>query len=43
LGGWVFDFLLELGAATGIAGAFTETVGEVTAASVVEVAVKEPK
>jgi hypothetical protein len=39
----VFDFWLELGAATGIAGAFMETVGEVAAASVVEVVVKEPK
>jgi hypothetical protein len=28
---------------TGVAGTFVETVGEVTAASVVEVAVKEPK
>jgi hypothetical protein len=43
LGGWVFNFWLELRAATGVAGAFMETVGEVTAASVVEVAVKEPK
>jgi hypothetical protein len=41
LGGWVFDFLLELEAATGVAEAFTETVGEVAAASVVEVAVNE--
>jgi hypothetical protein len=43
LGGWVFDFLLELGAASGVAGAFTEAIGEVAATSVVEVAVKEPK
>jgi hypothetical protein len=43
LGGWVFEFLPELGAATGIAGAFMETVREVAAASVVEVAVKELK
>jgi hypothetical protein len=43
LGGWVFDFLLELGAASGVAGAFTEVVEEVAAASVVEVAVNEPK
>jgi hypothetical protein len=36
--------LLELGAASGVAGAFTEAVGEVTAATnVVEVAMKEPK
>jgi hypothetical protein len=43
LGGWVFEFLPELGAATSIAGAFMETVREVAAASVVEVAVKELK
>jgi hypothetical protein len=43
LDGWIFDFLLELGAVTGVGGAFTETVTEVTATSVVEVAVKEPK
>jgi hypothetical protein len=43
LGGWVFDFLPELGAAPQVVGAFTEAVGEVAAASVVEVAVKEPK
>jgi hypothetical protein len=43
LGGWVFDFLLELGAAWGVVRAFREAVGEVAAASVVEVAVKEPK
>jgi hypothetical protein len=43
LGGWVLDFLLELRAATGIVGALTETIGEVAAVSVVEVAVKEPK
>jgi hypothetical protein len=35
--------LAELGAATGVTEAFMETVGEVAAASVVEVAVKEPK
>jgi hypothetical protein len=35
--------LPELEAATGVTGALTETVGEVTAASVVEVVVKEPK
>jgi hypothetical protein len=34
---------LELGAATGVAVIFTTTVEEVAAASVVEVAVKEPK
>jgi hypothetical protein len=43
LGGWVFDFRLELGAVIGVAGTFMETVGEVTAASVVEVVVKESK
>jgi hypothetical protein len=43
LGGWVFDFLLELGAASGVAGAFTEDIREVATASVVEVAVKELK
>jgi hypothetical protein len=43
LGGWVFDFLPELGAASEVAGASTEAAGEVAAASVVEVAVKEPK
>jgi hypothetical protein len=43
LGGWVFDFWLELGVATGVAGAFMETVEEVAAASVIEVVVKEPK
>jgi hypothetical protein len=35
--------LPELEAATGVTGALTETVREVTASSVVEVAVKEPK
>jgi hypothetical protein len=36
--------LLELGAASGVAGAFTEAVGEVAAATnVVEVAMKQPK
>jgi hypothetical protein len=34
---------LELGAATGIARSFMETVGEVGVTSAVEVAVKEPK
>jgi hypothetical protein len=43
LGGWVFDFLPELGAASEVAGAFTEAVGEVTTGSTVEVTVKEPK
>jgi hypothetical protein len=35
--------LPELEVATGVTGALTETVREVTASSVVEVAVKEPK
>jgi hypothetical protein len=39
----VFDFLLELGVATGVAGAFTGTVGEVAAVSVVGVAMMELK
>jgi hypothetical protein len=43
LGGWVFNFRLDLGAAIGVAGTFMETVGEVAGASVVEVVVKEPK
>jgi hypothetical protein len=43
LGGWVFDIRLELGAVTGVAGTFTEAVGEVAATSVVVVVVKEPK
>jgi hypothetical protein len=43
LGGWVFDFLPELGAASDVAGAIAEAAGEVAAASVIEVAVKEPK
>jgi hypothetical protein len=43
LGGWAFDFISELGATTELAGTFTETVGEVAAASAVEFAVKEPK
>jgi hypothetical protein len=43
LGGWVFDFLPELGAASNVAGASMEAVGDVTAASVVGVTVKEPK
>jgi hypothetical protein len=43
LGEWVFDFLLEQGATSDVVGTFTETVGEVTAASAVEVVVKEPK
>jgi hypothetical protein len=42
LGGWFFDFRLELGAVTGIARTFIETVGEVTSTNVVEVTVKEP-
>jgi hypothetical protein len=43
LGGWVFDFWPELGVTLDVAGTFTEAVGEVTAASTVEIAVKEPK
>jgi ubiquinone biosynthesis protein UbiJ len=43
LGGWVFDFLPELGAASEVAEPFTKAIGEVAAASVVEVAVKESK
>jgi ubiquinone biosynthesis protein UbiJ len=43
LGGWVFDFLPELGATSDVAVTFTEVVGEVAAASLVEVAVKESK
>jgi hypothetical protein len=43
LSGWVFDFLPERGTASEVAGAFTEAVDEVAAASVVEVAVKELK
>jgi hypothetical protein len=39
----IFDFLSELGAASKVTGASTEAAGEVTAASGVEVAVKEPK
>jgi hypothetical protein len=42
-GRWVFEFLPELGEASKVVGASTEVVGEVTAASVVEVVVKEPK
>jgi hypothetical protein len=38
-----YSFLLKLGAASGVVGAFTEAVGEVAATNVVEVAVKEPK
>jgi hypothetical protein len=41
--GWVFNFLPELGAASEVVGAFTGVVGEVAAASAVEVAMKEPK
>jgi hypothetical protein len=41
--GWVFDFRSEAGAATGDVGIFTAIAGEVAAASVVEVAMKEPK
>jgi hypothetical protein len=43
LGGWVFDFLPELGTASKVVGASMEAVDEVTAASAVEVTVKEPK
>jgi hypothetical protein len=43
LGGWVFDLLLVLGAASEVVRAFTAVVDEVAAASVVEVTVKEPK
>jgi hypothetical protein len=43
LGGWVFDFLLKLGVASSVAGVFKKAVWEVAAASVVEVAAKEPK
>jgi hypothetical protein len=43
LGGWVFDFLPELGATSEVVGAFMGDVGEVAAANVVEVTVKEPK
>jgi hypothetical protein len=43
LGGWVFNFMLELGAVSEVAGAFAEAAVEVAAASAVEVAVKEPK
>jgi hypothetical protein len=43
LGGWVFEFLPGLGAASEVAGAFAEAAGEVIAASAVEVAVKKLK
>jgi hypothetical protein len=43
LGGWVFNFWLELGATPNVAGTFTEVVGEVAASSAIEVTVKEPK
>jgi hypothetical protein len=43
LGGWVFDFFLELGVASGVAGAFMEAVEEAAAANMVKVVVKEPK
>jgi hypothetical protein len=43
VGGWVFNFLLELGVASSVAGAFMEAVEEVAATSVVEVTVKELK
>jgi hypothetical protein len=43
LGGWVFDFLPELRVASKVAWATTEANGEVAAASVVEVTVKEPR
>jgi hypothetical protein len=36
LGGWVFNYLLEMGVVSGVAGAFTEAVGEVATTSVVE-------
>jgi hypothetical protein len=36
-------FLTGAGAALGVAGAFTEAVGEVAATNVVEVTVKKPK
>jgi hypothetical protein len=39
LGGWVFDFLPELGAASEVTGTFTEA----TTASALEVTVKELK
>jgi hypothetical protein len=43
LGGWFFDFLPELGTAYKVAGASTEAIDEVAAASAVKVAVKEPE
>jgi hypothetical protein len=43
LGGRVFDFLPELGATSDVVGTFTEAVGEVAAASAVEVVMKESK
>jgi hypothetical protein len=43
LGGWVFDFSSELGTASKVVRASTEAAGEVTAASVVDVAAKELK
>jgi hypothetical protein len=43
LGGWVFDLLLELGAALEVAETFIVAVCEVAAAIVVKVAVKDLK
>jgi hypothetical protein len=43
LGGGVFDFQKGLGATPDVVGTFMEAVGEVTAASGVEVVMKEPK
>jgi hypothetical protein len=43
LGGWVFNFQLELGVTPDVVETFMEAVGEVTAVSVVEVTMKEPK
>jgi hypothetical protein len=43
LGEWVLDSRPELGAASDVAGALVEVVGEVAATSMVDVVVKEPK
>jgi hypothetical protein len=43
LGGWVFDFSLELGTTFKVIGASIEAASEVVAACEVEVTVKEPK